>query len=150
MGPHPPVDRIFHRMTLARSSAVRRVALPESPQRCGAAGRNRRAVYVELSPVDLVFEIEFLLELIDNPIERAVLNPRPKTVVDGLPFAVPVERISRRSAGAQDPEQTVDNLLVILVWTPTPLYLRKKVVDLFKLIVGQFKASASHPIAGDR
>lgn len=56
----------------------------------GPAGRHRRAVHVELFPVNFVFEVKFFLKPIDDPIERAILGPRPKPVIHGLPFAVSI------------------------------------------------------------
>jgi len=84
-----------------------------------------------------------------EPIKRAVFGPRSKSVVHGLP-PIPVGQILRRSPGAQNPEKAVEDLLMILVPAPATFYLWQQVLDLFKLFVGEFEASASHPESRDR
>jgi hypothetical protein len=67
----------------------------------------------------------------------------------GPPLAVSVGKVSPRSPGTQNPEEAVDDLLVILVRSPAPLNPRQQVLVLFELLVGKFEASASHPEAGN-
>lgn len=64
---------------------------------CGGTGSlNDRAVHVKLFPVDAPFRIEFVLQMPDDFLQRAVLRPAAEAVVDRLPGAVAVGEVSPR------------------------------------------------------
>lgn len=104
----------------------------------------------QLLPVDLVSEIEFFLEPVEDPIKRAVFAPRSEAIMRGPPLAVSVGQVSLRAPGPRNTKEAACDLLVVLLRTPVSTDLRQQVLNLFKLFVGELKASASHPETGNR
>jgi hypothetical protein len=70
---------------------------------------HRGPVNVKLRPVDLIIEIHVLTEFSKDAMERAILGPGAKSVIDGLPVAITLGQVAPRGAGAEDPEDGVDD-----------------------------------------
>lgn len=117
--------------------------------RGGSSRLNDGAVHIELLPIDASFGVEFPLQMANDGFERPIFRPSAEAVIDGLPVAIAqivtdLMLVAPRGAGAQNPEDAVEHLPVVLVRAAAPFDLREHRFDAFKLLVGQLVATARH------
>jgi len=75
---------------------------------------------MELLPIDASFGVELPLQLANDGFERPIFRPSAEAVIDGLPVAIAqivtdLRQVAPRGAGAQNPEDAVEHLPVVLV-----------------------------------
>lgn len=101
-------------------------------------------VHVKLRPVDFAIEIQVLPEFSEDTLQRALLGPAAKPVIDGLPVAVATRKIAPGRSGSQNPKDAVDHRPVIFIRSSSACDLGKMRLNAFKLLVAEFESTSAH------
>ncbi len=85
---------------------------------------DHRAIHQVHFPVDCALAVGIALQRGPEPVPDAVLLPAVKAAGHCRPFPVAFRQVAPRGAGAQDPQDPIDDLAVLLIRSPRLRLLR--------------------------
>lgn len=101
-------------------------------------------------PLNIAFLVRLFLHALEEFLPQSFFAPFVEAAEDRLPRTVPLRQVSPGSAGPQDPQDTVDDLAMILARPSCFRFLRwQERLELFPLLVRQFVPSSHMSIVTD-
>ena len=103
----------------------------------GTGGTDIGAVDEPQVPVDFALSVEADLQGFENAVEGSIASPTAEAVVDGLPFSIAFGEVAPGSAGAEDPEHSVEQSTVVFPFA-TAFLFGEKAFEKFPMFVRDF------------
>lgn len=109
-----------------------------------------RAVYKVDFPLHIPLSVRFRLGPLEEFFPQSFLAPFVEAAVNRLPWAIAFGQVAPRRSRPQDPQDSVDNLAVILPGPSCLRFLRwQERLQLFPLLIRQLVSSSHIPIVRD-